>query len=153
MLKNPMANSIYFFSEDIKFNLKNKAEIKSWIRKIFADEGFKLDVVNFIFCSDEYLIKINREYLDHDTLTDIITFQYNKKGEFISSDIYISIERCTENATFLGQAFYSELHRLLAHGVLHLCGYKDKQNAHKIIMTQKEDLYLSLRPEILKSIC
>ena len=140
---------IYFFSEEISFKPANTRLIKNWLDELIFAEGLKIENINFIFCTDDYLHKINVEYLDHDTLTDIITFQYNKKGEPISSDIYISIEMAKSNARELGISFINELHRLLAHGTLHLCGYKDKSKPHKKLMTQKEDYYLSLRPQKL----
>ena len=140
-----MANQIFFFTEDTYYKFKNKANSKKWLLSIFKKEGYAVDFTNFIFCSDNYLLEINVKYLNHNTLTDIITFQYNSPGESISSDIYISVDRCAENAIKFNKSFDSELFRLLAHGVLHLCGYKDKNIADKTIMTQKEDYYLSLR--------
>ena len=109
-------------------------------------KGYKLEIINFIFCDDEYLHNLNVEYLDHDTLTDIITFDYTEKGGPISGDIYISKERAKENAKTYGQTLGKEIQRLLVHGVLHLLGYKDKTKKDKILMTSKEDYYLSLHP-------
>ncbi len=140
---------IYFFSEEISFKPSKIKLIKSWLNDLVISEGHSIENINYIFCNDEYLHRINVEYLSHDTLTDIITFQYNEKGESISSDVYVSIEMTKLNARENRVGFNNELHRLLAHGALHLCGYKDKSKAHKKQMTQKEDYYLSLRPQKL----
>lgn len=106
-------------------------------------EGFTIGDINYIFCDDEYLLKINLEYLNHDTLTDIITFDYVENG-VLSGDIYISIERVRENAVIFSVPFEQELLRVLAHGVLHLCGYKDKTNKDSVLMRQKEDTAIQL---------
>lgn len=139
-----MANAVYFFEEDIKVGLKNKNILKKWISFIANNEGFSINNLNYIFCSDAYLYSLNVQYLNHDTYTDIITFQYNGVDEELYSDMYISYERCLENALKIGVDSTSELHRLICHGLLHLCGYKDKSKVSKKLMTQKEDYYLSL---------
>lgn len=144
-----MSRIIHFFNEDTNFLPKQRKLLSNWILAIFQNENKHVEYVNFIFCSNTYLLKLNLEYLQHDTLTDIITFQYNKRKEPIASDIYISIEMCKENAKDFDVPYTKELHRLLAHGSLHLIGYKDKSKTHKLLMTQKEDYYLSLRPEEL----
>lgn len=144
-----MSKGISFFNQDSAFQPKNKRLLYNWLSNIVAAEGAKIEYVNYVFCSDEFLLDINIKFLNHDTFTDIITFEYNNKGEAIASDIYISIERCQENAKSLNISFMDEFHRLLAHGILHLLGYQDKTKNKKLIMTQKEDYYLSLRPIVL----
>lgn len=140
-----MSQKINFFNEDIQFTLKNKVQIRKWIRKSIENEGFKLGELNFIFCSDGYLLQINQEYLKHDTYTDIITFDNSELSEIISGDIFISIDRIIENAEKFQINFDNELHRVMIHGVLHLMGYPDKKREEKVIMTSKEDYYLTQR--------
>ena len=137
--------SINFFEEDISFKLKNKNKVKQWIKATIAAEGYSLQELNYIFCSDEYLLQINRQYLDHDTYTDIVTFDNSEKDKSITGDIFISIERIRENAQKFGTGETNELHRVIIHGALHLLGYTDKKTASKKLMTQKEDQYLGIR--------
>jgi rRNA maturation RNase YbeY len=111
---------------------------------VIGEEKKKTGDISFIFCSDEYLLGINQQYLEHDYYTDIITFD-DVSGELISGDIFISVDRVRENAEIYGQSFSDELHRIIIHGVLHLLGYKDKEPDQKEIMTGKEDYYLSVR--------
>ncbi len=118
---------------------------KAWIRAVITNEGFTCGEINYIFCADEYLWKINMDYLDHDTYTDIITFDQSETDEEISGDIYISIERVRENASNMHIDFTDELDRLLIHGVLHLCGFSDQNEEEKRLMRKKEDACLSLR--------
>ena len=121
--------------------------MRKWITKTIQNEGGEYETINFIFTSDSYLHKINVDYLQHDTYTDIITFEYNE-GDFpIISDIYISIDRCKENAKTYNIRLRDEIHRIIIHGVLHLLSYKDKTKKDKELMTSKEDYYLSLRSE------
>lgn len=134
--------SIYFFNEEISFNLKNKIIIRSWINQTIIQEKHQLEELNFIFCSDNYLLKINKEYLNHDTYTDIITFDNSSLPHEIIGDIFISIDRVKENAKSFDTTFINELNRVIIHGVLHLLGYKDKSKNDKALMTQKEDFYL-----------
>jgi probable rRNA maturation factor len=134
---------IQYFSEDILFNITDSSVLSNWIYQTIQSEKGKLGFINFIFCSDDYLLKINQQYLQHDTYTDIITFDY--KTSRIESDIFISIDRVKENATTLGIAFEKELHRVIIHGVLHLLGYGDKTPEDKALMTQKENEYLAKR--------
>lgn len=136
-------NTITFHQEDISFRLKNIKKIKSWITQSIALEKNVLGDLNYIFCSDTYLHKINLEYLKHDTLTDIITFDYSEKKQ-ISGDIFISIDRIKENAIKFKQSSENELNRVLIHGILHLMGYKDKTPKEKETMRAKEDFYLTL---------
>ncbi len=138
--------AIHFFSENIKYRLPAKRENAEWLIQVIEKEGNRPGEINIILCDDEYLHKLNLEYLQHDTLTDIITFDYSEEGEAINGDIYISKERALENSKIYGQSLEMELRRLLVHGVLHLLGYKDKTKKEKALMTSKEDYYLSLHP-------
>lgn len=135
---------IFFHVEDIDFQLLNVQKIKRWIRSIIEAEGFKMKTINYIFCSDEYLHKLNLEYLDHDTLTDIITFDNSDEEDKIEGDIFVSIERVKDNANDLGVSFEEEIKRVLAHGVLHLCGYSDETDEQEAEMRAKENYYLGL---------
>lgn len=124
------------------FKLSSRTQLKLFILKLFKTEGVEVDSVNYIFCSDAYLLKINRDFLDHNTYTDIITFQYTPSKEPVVSDIYISIDRVRENARQYHTSFKKELYRVLFHGILHLCGYKDKSEKDIQLMRSKEDHYL-----------
>jgi rRNA maturation RNase YbeY len=137
--------TIHFFTEDISFNLKQRRLLKTWIKNTIIAEGFKLRELNFIFCSDNYLLSINQNFLKHDTLTDIITFDNSEDKRVIVGDIFISLERIQENAESFGVTIKDELHRVMIHGTLHLLGYADKAKEAKALMTDKEDLYLSKR--------
>lgn len=137
--------AILFFEEHIKFKPKNKLALRGWIKDTIVAEGFKLRELNYIFCSDAYLLNINQEYLDHDTYTDIITFDNSEEEKVIVGDIFISVERISENAKKFGTSPTDELHRVIIHGALHLLGYKDKTKASKILMTNMEDKYLMQR--------
>ncbi|MBB6499557.1 rRNA maturation RNase YbeY [Pedobacter cryoconitis] len=136
--------AIYFFLEDVKYTLKNKTLIRNWISEAVVTEGYELDELTFILCSDEYLLGINQQYLNHDDYTDVITFDNSEKAKTITGDIFISIERIQENAKKFKGTVAHELCRVMIHGTLHLLGYKDKSKAAKTLMTQKEDHYLSL---------
>jgi len=137
--------SIAFFEEDINYKLKNKIRVKQWINSTIRAEGFKLSELAYVFCSDAYLLKINQQYLDHDTYTDIITFDNSERDDVVLGDIFISIDRIRENAAKFNVSENTELHRVIVHGVLHLLGYKDKTIADKQKMTEKEDFYLGKR--------
>ena len=134
---------IDFFSETA-FNLQNSEEVASWISAIISNENFEEGEVSYIFCDDEYLHKLNLEFLKHDTLTDIISFD-NSLGNQINGDIFISVERVKENANSFNTSFENELHRVIIHGVLHYCGYKDKTKKDTDLMRIKEDAALSQR--------
>ena len=136
---------IHFFEEDISYTLKQKTKVREWIFATVKEEGNKLKELNFVFCSDDYLLKINQEYLKHDTYTDIITFDNSDTEGIINGDIYISIERIRENAENFNTSETDELHRVIIHGTLHLLGYLDKTKKEKAIMTEKEDFYLGKR--------
>lgn len=144
-------SSINFLNEDLSYNVVKKKLLRSWILNTIKNEGSTIESINYIFTSDSFLYNLNIEYLNHDTFTDIITFQYNEIGEAIQSDIFISIERLRENAKTYKQKLLDEVHRIIIHGTLHLLGYKDKSPSEKEEMTSKEDYYLSLRPNELLS--
>ncbi len=137
---------IEFHTEDVNFELANPELLKSWIHALITAEQQALQHISFIFCSDDFLLDLNVQYLQHDTLTDIITFQYAKMPTALEGDIFISIDRVRENATTFGVRFEEELHRVMAHGVLHLCGYGDKTPDEKARMTDKENEALATRP-------
>lgn len=137
--------AIQFFEEDISYKLKNKALVRQWIKDTITAEGFKLKELTYVFCSDEYLLPMNQQYLDHDTYTDIITFDNSEVEGEIVGDIFISIDRIRENASKFKIAETEELHRVIIHGALHLLGYTDKSVVTKQKMTQKEDEYLAKR--------
>ncbi len=130
--------SVEFASEDVDFSLKDEEAASEWLQKLIEQEGRVLHLLNFIFCSDDYLHRLNVEYLDHDTLTDIITFPYAEPPT-IHGDIFISIDRVRDNANDFKVSFEKELTRVMAHGVLHLCGYGDKTAEEKRLMRSKED--------------
>ncbi len=138
-----MPAKINFFTEEIDFKLKNKKALRSWIEAAVVAEKYVLKEVNYIFCNDAYLLKINQEYLQHDTYTDIITFDNSEIENEVVSDIFISAERVTENAQTYQLAVLQELYRVMIHGAMHLCGYKDKSAKDKKLMTKKENFYLA----------
>jgi len=137
-----VSSPIQFFSEGIPFTLKNKTGISKWLNVVIREEKKKPWYLNFIFCSDEYLLELNKTYLRHETLTDILTFPYQDNPDTISGDIFISIDRVMENAAEFRQDFEKELQRVMVHGVLHLIGYSDHGKKKKKIMTEREDHYL-----------
>ena len=126
------------FNYETDFELENEAQYEDWISRIIESEGFDEGEINYIFCDDEYLHKINVEYLDHDTLTDIISFDYTV-GNLIQGDIFVSVERVQDNANDFNVSFEEELKRVLSHGVLHYCGYKDKSPEDEALMRSKEE--------------
>lgn len=130
------------FNNTTLFNLPSEAQLKTWLQSIIEQEGYIEGELNFLFCDDDHLHKLNVEFLNHDTLTDIITFDYNVRRQ-IYSDICISIDRVQDNALIHKVSSINELSRVMAHGVLHLCGYKDSTIEEKEEMRSKEDLYLS----------
>ena len=137
---------ISFFNEDVDYKIKDKQKLRQWIATTVANEGGgRVGELNFIFCSDAYLLEINKKYLDHDTYTDIVTFDSSEKDGVIAGDIFISIDRTKENASKFDVSERDELHRVIIHGVLHLCGYLDKKKEDKALMTEKENEYLSRR--------
>ena len=137
--------AINFFEEDITYQLKHKTQVRRWITETIRAEGYQLKELNYIFCSDVYLLQINRQYLNHDTYTDIITFDNSEEEGSIVGDIFISIDRIRENAAKFNVTESDELHRVIIHGALHLLGYGDKKPDDKQKMTEKEDFYLGRR--------
>ncbi|MEZ5002946.1 MAG: rRNA maturation RNase YbeY [Chitinophagales bacterium] len=140
-----MENSeINFFAEDITLPAELNDDFKLWIQRVIAAETHELSALNYIFCSDEYLLNINNEYLDHDYYTDIITFDNSEEELMIEGDIFISVDRVADNATSLNIPFSEELKRVMAHGVLHLCGFGDKSEEEAKLMRQKEEQAINL---------
>lgn len=137
--------AIHFFNEESNYKLKHKSELKHWIMAVAAEEGFKITALNYILCSDDYLYEINVTYLQHDTLTDIITFDHSEKKDCIAGDIFLSTDRVIENALAFKVSESEEMCRVLVHGALHLMGYTDKSKATKLTMTAKENYYLAKR--------
>ena len=133
---------INFFNEDINFKLKDKRIFKTWLKKVAEKEGFKIRDLNYIFCSDMYLHKINLEYLNHDTYTDIITFDNSECQTDIEGDIFISVERIIDNSSLLKTSFEEEVKRVVIHGLLHLCGYDDHSVKDKVEMRRLESDYI-----------
>ena len=133
---------IQFFFENID-PIEIDSSTNEWLQKLIVREGKKVGKINYIFLSDDGLLKVNRDFLQHDYYTDVITFDY-VKGKTISADIFVSLPRISENAISHSKDFKSELHRVLAHGLLHLCGYKDKTDEEITEMRNKEDFYLNI---------
>src|ERR1043165_7674844 len=135
---------ISFNNEEIKFSLKNKTILKKWIESVIKKHKRKTGEISFAFCPDEFLLNMNRQYLDHDTYTDIITFDYSKEDpkQPVSGEIFISIDRVKDNAEKFNKSFENELHRVIIHGVLHLLGFGDKTKKAKEEMRKQEDICL-----------
>ena len=131
---------IQFFYENLPESVNTK--YTTWLKDIILSEDKKLGEINYIFCDDEYLLKVNQDYLQHDYYTDIITFDY-VKGKTISGEIFVSLQRISDNASTLSKNYEEELRRVLAHGILHLCGYKDKTEEEEQLMRNKEDFYIA----------
>lgn len=137
--------SIHFFTEDTTYQLRQRTEIRSWLKSIAKKEKYSILELNYIFCSDEYLLQINKDFLDHDYYTDIITFDNSEVKGKIEGDIFVSIDRVRDNAQQQKTSLKDELHRVLAHGLLHLTGYKDKTSEENKMMRKKEDTALASR--------
>ena len=142
--------AIYFFTEEVSFILRDKNKIREWILYTISSEDYGKGNINFIFCSDKFLQSTNLQYLQHDTFTDIITFDTSDKAKEISGDIFISIEMVKENSQTFKVFFKTELFRVMIHGILHLLGYKDKTQKEQEMMKAKEDYYLSLLPKFIQ---
>lgn len=136
-----MAIHFYSAEESIKLKLKEKRRIKDWLAFVIKNEKHSVGEINYILCTDEYLLTINKDFLNHDTYTDVITFDYTE-NKIISGEIYISIERIKENALKYNVETENELNRVMVHGLLHLLGYKDKTKSDKVEITNKENFYL-----------
>lgn len=135
------------FNYENDFEIENIQKLQTWIERVIVSEDFELGEINYIFCDDDYLHNLNVEYLDHDTLTDVISFDYTV-GNIIQGDVYISTERVADNAADFKVSFSDELHRVMVHGVLHYCGYKDKTEAESKAMRSMENHYLKLLKDI-----
>ena len=134
------------FHSEVPFEISNADTTASWLGAIISQEGYNEGEVSIVFCDDEFLHKLNVEFLDHDTLTDVISFDYSM-GKEIHGEIFISIERVKENAKEFDQSFDTELSRVMAHGILHYCGYKDKSTSEAATMRSKEEFYLQQRAD------
>lgn len=137
--------AIRLFYQQTRYRLRTSAQTIAWIKRVIKEEGAKAGNITFVICTDAVLLPMNQAYLKHNTLTDIITFQYHRKGEPLEGEVYISIDRVKENARQFNVRPGDELHRVMIHGVLHLMGYSDKTAAAKKRMRRKEDTCLSLR--------
>lgn len=131
------------FNYENSFLLSSESDVATWINTVVSLENKSVGEINFIFCDDDYLLNLNQQYLNHDTLTDVISFDYSVGNE-ISGDIFISTERVLENSQIFETTFLNELHRVIIHGVLHYCGYKDKADADLLTMRSKENSALEL---------
>lgn len=138
----PSKSKVYFFFNKKLPSFRNRTRLKKHIESLFRREGKELAQLNYIFCSDGELLKINRQYLGHDYYTDIITFDLSESMSETIGEIYISVDRVKDNAGKLGESVNTELARVIFHGALHLCGHKDKSKADKALMRRKEDGYL-----------
>ena len=136
---------VNFFTEDVDFSLSKPRKTSAWLSASAAKEKFNIASLSYIFCNDSFLLDINQRFLNHNSLTDVITFDYSEKPAELAGEIYISIQRIGENAAKFNTTFDDELHRVMIHGALHLMGYLDKTPAAKALMRKKEEAYLSLR--------
>ncbi len=137
--------AIFFFSENVSFSLAHEEHTIHWVEKVLVEHNQEAKNINYIFCSDDHLLKVNQQYLNHDNYTDIITFDNSESDGHLEADIFISIDRVKENANALNINFDLELNRVIIHGLLHLLGYSDKSEEEKKEMREKEDACLSLR--------
>jgi len=135
--------SINFLDSKASYRIRSVRKLKKYLFSIFKKENKSLHSLNIVFCSDNELLKLNREFLSHDFYTDVITFALNRKGEAIIGEIYVSIDRVGDNAKKNNETFKRELHRVIIHGVLHLCGYNDKTSKDRKLMKEKEETYLN----------
>ena len=135
---------IHFYSHNRNPALKNRRKLKFFLENLFLNEKKKLSHLSYIFCSDKYLLGINNDFLKHDFYTDVITFDLSSVKNKVEGEVYLSIDRIKDNAKQMGISFNNELHRVVFHGALHLCGYKDKKKEQAIIMEFMEDKYLGL---------
>jgi len=141
----PSGETILFFTDGVKFSLRDRAAVRKWLRKIASSHKKSIASLNYVFVSDAVLLRMNKQFLAHDTFTDIITFPGEKSPKGITGEIYISVDRVRENAGQFKQTFKSELGRVMAHGLLHLCGFKDKTEKEKLVMRSQEKKALDLR--------
>ena len=134
---------VLFFSNDVQTSLRNRSTLKEFIESIFKKENKRLDFINYIFCNDKNLLTINKKFLNHDFYTDVITFNLSENNQHISAEVYVSIDRVRDNAKKIGTSINSELHRVLFHAALHLCGYDDKKKIEIERMRRKEEELLA----------
>lgn len=139
------ANSILFFNDGLKYSLRDRNKVRLWLHRIARSHKKKISSLTYIFVSDKRLLEINKQFLDHDTYTDIVTFPGDSPKGTIAGEIYISIDRVKDNASNYQQSMKTELHRVMAHGLLHLCGFKDKTAAEQSVMRRQEEKALDLR--------
>ena len=137
-------HSVHFYFEKVGLTLKERGNLKGFINSLIAKERKSLNNLNYIFCNDNAILEINRKYLDHNFYTDVITFDLSSSRKEILADIYISVDRIRENAKSLKLSLKEELHRVMLHGLLHLCGYNDKTEGERKLIRKKEDFYLNL---------
>ena len=138
---------IRFFNEDVPYKLTRKKATRQWLKQQAEAEGYTVGDLNYIFCSDDYVLQVNRDYLQHDYYTDIITFDQSEEEDKIEGDIFISVDRVAENAQQIGVSAEQEMRRVLAHGMLHLCGYGDKTDEEAAQMRAKEEEWMNLLPD------
>lgn len=136
---------IRFFNEDVPFKLPQKQATRQWLKQQAGQEGYTIGDLNYIFCSDDYVLQVNRDYLQHDYYTDIITFDQSEEAGKIEGDIFISVDRVADNAAQAGVSAEQEMRRVLAHGLLHLCGYSDKTDEEQAQMRTKEEEWMNRR--------
>lgn len=137
-----MPNKVFFSYADSTLPLRNKTAVKQSVVNLFTQEGKSLDHIQYVFCSDAFLLELNQQFLQHNTLTDIITFDLSTTDGGVAGEIYISVERVKENSTLHHTSFTEEILRVIYHGALHLCGYGDKKKAEQAVMRSKEDFYI-----------
>jgi probable rRNA maturation factor len=145
-----MSFGITYFKQGVRFRLTHQAEVIRWIGMALKNYGYRIEGVSYIFCSDEYLLELNKQYLNHDYFTDIITFNNSSSKKNLEADIFISIDRVKENAEKYKTGFTNELHRVMIHGALHLAGFNDKNTAQQNKMRKAEDLWLGKRKFLQK---
>ncbi|WP_028377093.1 rRNA maturation RNase YbeY [Leeuwenhoekiella sp. MAR_2009_132] len=133
------------FDSQNDFSLDLEEQTRNWIKATALKESYGIEMLEYVFCSDEYLLQINEQFLKHDTFTDIVTFDYTE-NKLLNGEMYISTDRVAENAETFGVSFNTELRRVIIHGLLHMCGYGDKTDEEKVVMRAKEDFYLNLWP-------
>ncbi|MCA6461076.1 MAG: rRNA maturation RNase YbeY [Chitinophagaceae bacterium] len=135
---------VFFHTADLNYRLQNKTALKQLLEDLFQKEGKRLEGLSIVFCSDDYLLSMNRQFLQHDYYTDILTFDVSERGGPVSGELYVSVDRVRDNAHGLGVSAVDEMRRVIIHGSLHLCGYKDKLKKQQLLMRQKEERYLRL---------
>ncbi len=141
--------AIYFFSEEVNFKLNYRSIYKNWIKRVASKENRTIGNINIIFCSDDFILKINKQYLNHNYFTDVITFD-NCINDILNGDIFISIDTVKKNAKKYNCLFNNELNRVIVHGILHMVGYNDNSKENKQVMSNLENLYLEILNSMVK---